>query len=528
MKKAIKSSFIFKILLIFITGLSTVFPDNFSDNNLNIRTIGSYSCVNSITSDEEYTYFATSGGVIQFDNESQEWLSPTEESIVDSSFCIIIHPFTGMLWLSHSAGISYRSLSQTWQLSPTKFRHGKFGYKDDALFIKSAIDTIEIDPFSGLKYPDSLTLIPDSITWSSCSYTDNTADANNIIINNDIQKLIPRQPWDDLPLPIRISHIESSGNEWLGTKIFGLFYRDNYYQNINHMTFGLWKGEVNDIRSENNLIWVLHRSNITQAIDAISFIDMDNSYSQWFFPGNSEGQWDMNYYDIYEGTIIFSDGKEIVQLSKNTQKYQVLLSIPHFITSLKLFKIMGNILYLADGKMLYSFNLLNQQLEALSIYPKLNIDKQNLFAHSIKSFFWLEDSSYYQYDPNNLTLHSGILPGIIDYCVNDSILYHLGKDGIVRISSLQQVNVVTESLDISEYSKNITANQIAANSKIIWIATDIGLLEYRFSNKQWRLISKKDGLGDYNILSLGIGENILYIGTMKGLSIYHYETFEEN
>lgn len=489
--------------------------------------------VNSITFDNENTYLASSGGLFIYNNFSKLWEIPVSESQgLDNPniISVLYHPFTGYIWAltGDELYVKRGAFFWFWDLVPLQFHLDKLGYIDDELIGGNGDNNYQLDPYFGFIQKET-GYATGEIFWSTGNQLLSVDGVNlpgSFLIdgNSDLVTQSGRR------FPVTFSAQDQLMNIWIGTDGFGVFAGDANMMNAEHKPYGLLTDNVTDICGNNRYIAVAgaYDFNEKNPLSGVTIISENFQQFRWVTSDEISflAQSPINSLVLSGDSAYYAIGSTIILHAFNQNQWEFIMQGAG---------LTGEIYELVKGK---------KSIWVAAQHGLFEIDRQSL---SIRPWFKGKDfgvHTVYTALENDSMLYIGGEFGIIQLSLvedhylepqaiepnvtsgvehisvhDDMILYSGGSD----LYQLQKSNMRGVRFIVSPWFISAPILSLAANDKYMWVGTDNGLFEYHFRMRQWRQISIEQGLPDNHIRKLEFINEILYIGTEKGMTKYNYE-----
>jgi len=489
---------------------------------------GSYSEILCITGSESRVYILSSGGLLAYDREQQEWLEDSLTAEAGRIQNMLMHPYTGYLWVLSDSGLFFQGAGRSWERVPLPFQVLDMAYSEDLLFIRGPEAIHEADPFSGRLFAadsgETAAPADSSLSWCDCPKNSGSASPLNI---QDLEDILIRSPRDGNPLPVTVRYTESTGNEWLGTRNFGLFYRDTYYGSVSHLAHGLWQPEVREILLNGRELSVVHR---LADGEALSRFPLNWQTGAWYFPkAGSE-----HLYCAAPEGIYISDSEVLWLLRNGGKSAETVLRLPSILSGSRQLLYRNGTLYFNTGAQIWALNsegkILSPQFSRVLRHHPLPVDltlgTEAVIVQSADSLSIVTAEG---------EAVSGLSGAVLSVCLDGQSIYAwdgqrlrtetFGVDGLDVSSDSRaggDVDGQWRELVLPEALADAGIGILRCGGKTLFAGTRRGLWEYDISEGQWRGPLQELMPPEQEILTLEMGENILYIGTQKGLYRYHY------
>ncbi len=456
-----------------------------SELPIEVVTYSNFNYILYVTSSLKHTYFATTEGIIRYNNMEESWAEP----------------------LTGTYGIDHQDIRRIWvdKFDEKLFAQtGSFLYEYDFLFEKwfplSELPAFEYD-FRHIKAPEFFHPPSGYIYSPDGSLTD--AFGRDYVLTDLIN--------------------DGSGNIWIGSWGLGPMQSSELTSSLELLPYGLLQKRVDAILNDMGTLWVGGyaidpvRSGVTifnPDDDNFSYIE---SGLQLYFPVVN-----ISCFEQFNDLMVIGSDNGVYFVDKEKFDVSENLNRRDGITDNKILSLLaiGDTLLVgtANGMNMVTSSGKDVQL----VYPSEFINKVIYDFQLVDSSVWIASS----YGVYRMAIPSGklqqfqdnemfIFNDVYDIEQFDDFLFFSTNSGVL------QLNIMTaEMVTHPSQSHQFTPRKLAVNEKIIALGSNDGLTIIFYDNDPpySRTFTTEDGFPSNRIYSLEMDGDFLWIGTDNGLS----------
>ncbi len=514
----------------------------------------------SISDGPSHVYFASSGGILQYNIFGHYWDYPitTSQGLSDFSVYAVYYDFhTNILWASTQYGLDFSTNGgRNWNHVP-KEEIGlrlneniiRIGSTSDDLYCVTRSQFLKIDHFSGYTIlPYAEPPLKDQVSWGSnlIKGLDYSRELLNEFTamdgwNNELGWL--NGPSLNEEAQISTIHTDRFGDMWIGTTGGPIFRGDQQLKLLEPEQVGLAQTTVHFIEEWEDNLWIVGIG-LDKDFSGISLFDPQKGQSKLFrrgieiTMGNDQASSILELNDEWwfgseDGIQIYNPKKDLwSHLRESTTKIDG--NISHLETD-NLF------LYVGHSQGITRFN--NQLNEPWSIeaiigrWPvdALEWDGSNLWISSGRRLFrWLAEAEFvFQYGSSGQNFNglqenkSPLISKITSIVSSESKVYFADSYGLLIFSKItgEWTRFNAESKLVGFKSLDLDSITLDNGKDIIWLATSKGALVINPETSFVRLFDKKDGLPSNKINAVKIADNYVWFGTDEGLCQFKWKNY---
>lgn len=518
---------VFLIMIIFmmsIQSLSAVSP-YYSERLTNYH---SFRYIYSMSQSQDKTYFATNHGLIVYSTIFKLWEKPINRPVglPDRDIqTVYYHPATGYLWaaVGNELYVLYAETAFQWEKTDFSQQTSRIGSQGERLFAEVRNGIVEVDPYRGTLI-DSAELPDDKIDWSVSSIEmdlyqvqftgEYLIDSDGSIIQDAFVKY-----------PIAFSVYGRYQNLWMGTLGNGLYTGDKTMKIVRHSPYGLLNNNVTHCIVRNDQLFIGHDIDYSGEDDRNGWTETTPEFQvfQWIdehkVPVLSNQA--VRGFMLYKDTLITVTDHSLVVSDPRRESFKTITPGVGMI---------NNVRDVAQddmaGWIMAESGLFVMDFSDLSIRPVLQTpaqilsgyrmgDKLYLGTYSGLRMYTVTDSLSVRHEKNYIDIRYAV-----DNLTGDGKQLYWNDDYFI-MSAKPDLSEIRR-IPVPELSRGIVISDIVTDGRFLIIGTNRGLYSYNLETEQVNRMSREEGLTSNKIQTLDIWDNIVYIGTDKGLTIYEY------
>ena len=515
----------------------------------------------SISDGPNNIYFASSGGILQYNIFGHYWDYPitTSQGLSDFSVYAIYYDMqTNILWASTRFGLDFSTSGGRYWNHVTREELGlrlneniiRIGSTADDLYCVTRSQFLKIDRFSGfLISPYVEPPEENQISWGS--YQLKGSDFSRELLteftavggwNNELGWL--SGPSLNEEVQISTIHTDRFGDIWVGTTGGPVFRGDQQLKLLEPKQVGLAQTKINYIETWESNLWI-SGLNSDNDFSGISLFDFQKRESRFFRQGieitigsdqsssilELNGEW---WFGSENGIQIYNPKKDLWSHLRESF-FKIDGNVTHLETD-SLFVYVGH----SRGIVKINANRLKEPWNIEAIIGRwpvdaLEWDGTNLWISSGRRLFrWIADPEFIiQYGSSSQDIDmieenkSPLISKITSIVSSETKVYFADRFGLLIYSKLTgewtRFNSQSKLMGINALDLDLT---ILDNGKdIIWLGTSEGALLIYPENGFVRFFNKKDGLPDNKINTVKIIGNYVWLGTDEGLCQFKWKNY---
>lgn len=504
--------------------------------------------VNAAAQEQQFVYFATTGGIIRYDYWTKKWEFPWTSSngLAENYILFVGHdPQTNILWCVTRISVSY--------LEPATQYWNNIYFDEMGLAFDESVQSLGIDPDEvWLSTSRARILSTDKFSIRfrfRFDQSQSQSDESDIVwygVKSRQSKNLPHFFMsdgylfnsegyiDDLRLrvwPITCNLFDKWNNAWIGTWGLGTLQGNLATLRLELEPQGLFDPDVTTIARDKDGLWIGGLST-SDTESGITHCDRDFRSVMFYEPKYITG---FNSGDVNEIAV---DGDQVwIATQHGLSHYNKARNIWH--TYFEVDHLTSNVIY--------DVAISDASIWAATGSGISRIEKATIGSDSIKVEWigWndLKHSEVYDVHIQDHLVWFGCEWGLYVYNTSQKKGgFFSGPDGAIsaRVTAVSaygdevwfgtkdQVEAFNIKLNAwlpspaRRYQTQQPVHCILATEAAVWVGTDDGVLKYNRKRGYWRLFTTQDGLLDNKVYAIMLDGDYIWFGTAQGVTRFYW------